>query len=377
MTDRPPRPPLPHDPRLVKDELKRRIRDVLDWLGVREAAVAGVVMPLNPRRNDRKPGSFVIWTEGDGAGAFRDYAIEGVQGDVWDLIRYLARLPEWIDAYWWALDKLGWGRGVVRTIADDREARERAAADRMAREAREEADRAAKATGLFTWWLGLERIEGTPAERYLTQGRGIPLDRLGAPIKSLRFSPRQLHVSEEVIDRETGEVLRERAETHWPCMVAAGTRGRNVTGLHYTWLTPDGLAKAPVTPAKKMRGDWRGGTAIRLTNGAGNLTPSKAAKEGHAIPLIIGEGIETTGTAAVARPDFRAWAAATLGGMGRIEWPACASAVILLRDNDWKAEAVAAFKAVETHWTRQARGRPLKVVASAVGSDFNDWGRGG
>lgn len=118
------------------------------------AIVGGVVMPLNPRRNDRKPGSFVIWTEGDGAGAFRDYAIEGVQGDVGPdpLSGPVARMDRRLLV---GAGQAGRGRGVVRTIADDREARERAAADRPAREAREEAARAAKATGLFTWWSGL------------------------------------------------------------------------------------------------------------------------------------------------------------------------------------------------------------------------------
>lgn len=358
------RAPLPHDPERVKEELKLRIRDVLDWLGINEPIRGGRVTPLNPNRNDRTAGSFVIWTQGDGAGAWKDYAIDA-GGDVWDLIRYLGRLPEWIDAYWWALERLGWGRGQVRTVAEDVAARRRAEEDRRAREAKEEAARAAKASGLFKWWLGLPRIEGTVAETYLTQGRGIPLDRLAGRVKSLRFCAARDH-----IDVDTGEV------TTWPCMVSAMTRGRAVTALHFTWLTADGSAKAPVTPAKKMQGDARAGVAIRLANGPGDLSPSKAAKAGKLSPLMIGEGIETTLTAACARPDYRAWAAGTLDGMGRIDWPDCASAIVLLRDNDWKPEAVKAFERVEAHWQRQARGRPVKIVASAVGSDFNDWAKG-
>lgn len=367
-----PRAPLPHDPGKVKEELQRRIRDVLDWIGFRQDDIrGGVVTPLNPRRNDRHPGSFVIWCEGGSPGAWKDYAVSR-QGDVWDLINYIERHARWIDSYWWALDKLGWGRGEVRTAADADQERQRYEDERRAREAREEAARAAKSTGLFTWWLSLERIEGTLAERYLREGRGIPLERLDAPVKSVRFCPSLPHVTPEVIDRETGEVLRDKVVTHWPCMVSAMTRGRNVTALHYTWLSADGLGKAPVETAKKIKGDAREGVAVRLTNGPGDLSPTKAALKGHSCPLLIGEGIETVLTAAVARPDYRAWAAGTLGGMGRIPWPDCASAVVLLRDNDWASEAQTAFKGVEAHWLRQAKGRPVLVAASPAGSDWND-----
>ena len=41
-----------------------------------------------------------------------------------------------------------------------------------------------------------------------------------------------------------------------------------------------------------------------------------------------------------------------------------------------KPEARAAFDKVEAHWRGMARGRPVKVAASAVGSDFNDAVRG-
>ena len=89
------------------------------------------------------------------------------------------------------------------------------------------------------------------------------------------------------------------------------------------------------------------------------------------------EGIEDALTLAIARPDCRVWAAGSLSLMGLLDWPGCASAVVLAADNDWdKPEAVAAFERVEAHWRAQANGRPVAVIRAALGKDFNDMARG-
>lgn len=356
------RRPLPYPWAEVRARLQPELPRLLPALGIKDLPRAGVVTPLNPTRLDRRPGSFVIWTEAEAAGAWRDYAT-GEHGDVLDLVRYLQRLHGRIDAYWWALEFLGLDRGRVRTAAADRLDRERIERERRAAEARAEAVAAKEAAGLFQTWTKLPPIAGTLAETYLREGRRIDLARLGRLPGSLRFAPSLDHV-----DPDTGEV------TSWPCMVAAMVVGDRVTGLHRTWLAPDGSGKAPVSKPKKMIGRARG-AAIRLTRGASGLPPAKAAKLGRREPLIIGEGIETTLTAAVARLDYRAWAAGSLSLMA-MPWPDCASAVILLRDNDFKAEASAAFDRVAEHWRAQAAGRPVKIVAAAIGNDINDWVRG-
>ncbi len=74
-------------------------------------------------------------------------------------------------------------------------------------------------------------------------------------------------------------------------------------------------------------------------------------------PLIICEGIEDGLTLALARPDYRVWVAGSLSLMGLIEWPECASAVVLAADNDWeKPEAVRAFERVEARLHQVERG---------------------
>jgi hypothetical protein len=359
-------PPLPHDPGLVKARLQGDLAAVLDRLGVVEREQGGKITPLNPTRNDRRPGSFVIWTRGDAAGAWKDYAT-GEAGDLYQLIQYLGGLARWIDAYWWALAHLGLERGEIRTRAADQAERDRRERDRKAFEAKEAQRQAEKSAALFRLWLGLPAsIAGTPAERYLRQARRLPIERLPYPPNALRWCERA-----EWIDPETGEV-----KTWRHMMVAAVTVGSKVTGLHRTFLTPDGAAKreGPGGRSKMMIGTTRGG-AIRLSRGRGGLTPAEAVAKGKPCPLMIGEGIETTLTAAIARPDYRAWAAGSLDHMGLIDWPACASAVVLLRDNDWKEEALAAFERVRAGWEAKARGRPLEVVTPPAG-DLNDMVRG-
>jgi Toprim domain len=362
MTDRAPLPPLPYAWSEVRSRLQGNVHRLLPELGITDRPAGGMVTPRNPTRNDRRPGSFVIWTGGEGAGAWKDYATDE-HGDVIDLVAYLLGLKQKIDAYWWALEFLGLHRGNVRSASSDELERARRERDRKAADAKSQADEAEKSAVLFKRWLELAPIAGTLAEIYLRDARGIPLQRLKRTPGALRFAAAWDH-----IDKETGEV------TTWPCMVAAMTRGKKVVALHRTFLARDGSGKADVAKAKMMIGPSRA-SAIRLASGPSGLAPHKAEAAGVFGPLAIGEGIETSLTVAAARPDYRVWAAGSLSLMGLLDWPGCASAVVLLRDNDWKAEARAAFARVETHWRDQANGRPLEVVASAHGSDFNDWAR--
>jgi Toprim domain len=367
MTDR---APLPYKPSEIRARLQDRLPDLLPRLGIDDRQRGKVLITRNPRRpeNTRK-GNFAIWLTGPGAGSWKDYGLAGdKRGDVYGLIEYLGRLNSWIDAYWWALDFLNLDRGRVRTAEQAKLDREQDAAERKSRELKAKADDEARARRLFGQWLSLpESIVDTPVETYLRHARGIPLERLGAPkfrLGALRYCKRLEH-----IDDDTGEV------TYWPAMVAAMTMGVAVTGLHRTWLAPDGRGKADVHGPKKMVGITRG-AAIRLTMGPSGLAPTRALMKGIVGPLAIGEGIETSLTVAAAMPEWRVWAAGSLSHMGLLEWPGCADRVILLRDNDLSAGALEAFERVFDKWKHQARGRRVDVIASEVGSDFNDWAKG-
>lgn len=360
--------PLPYPWSEIRARLQAAFPELLAQLGLRHelrTRPRGSIWPTNPMRADKRPGSFVIWTEGGFIGAWKDYASDQ-KGDVFDLIAGIERLASKIDTYWWALDFLGLDRkGAAtqpRTKAADAQERERRALDAAAAEAQRTKADAARSKALFMLWLGLKPIAGTPAETYLRVARGVPLERLKALPGALRWAP-----AVDWIEPETGEVFTWRH-----VMAAAMTRGSVCAALHLTFIKPDGSGKADIAKPKRMFGPISG-AAIRLSPGPSGLSPSQAAKKGRLDPLAIGEGIETSATVACARPDYRVWAAGSLSLMGLLDWPACASAVVLLRDNDWKPEAQAAFARIEAHWRRQAEGRPVHVVGSKVGSDFNDW----
>lgn len=359
--------PLPYAWDDVKERLRVSLPDVVARLGMRyvQRDSAPVWFPLNPTRNDKNPGSFCIWS---GTGNFAEFAGLKASGDVFDLIAYVEGLHGKMDAYWRALELLGLGRGNVRTKSEDLKARERAEKDAAARAAKNAAAVEAESRRLFGLWLGLPPIAGTPAEHYLREVRGLPLDRMAHQPGALRWAR-----SVEWTDPETGEVIEWRN-----CMVSAMTRGKVLTAVHRTFLTPDGTGPDPRRKSqgkhKTMKGDPKG-AAIRLSAGPSGLSPTMAEKKGRTDPLAIGEGIETSLSVACARPDYRVWSAGSLSLMGLLDWPACASAVVLLRDNDWnKPAAQAAFDQVERHWRAQARGRPVVVAAPPPDvDDFNSW----
>ena len=362
---------LPYDWSDIRQRLQGDLAAVLMSLGLRDDGHGRprLMLPLNPTRRDRRPGSFVIWLTGDRAGGWKDFAC-GDQGDVLDLIVYLKGFTGPMDAYWWAVDHLRLdrqgNRATPRQRADlevERARRDREARAADARQAGIEKERSA---ALFKLWLELPPIEGTPAEIYLREARGLDLARLPRLPGALRWCREA-----EWIDPETGEVMAWRN-----LMVAAMTLDRRVVALHRTALKSDGSGKAAIERPKTMIGPVRG-AAIRLNSGASGLSPTRAAAAGLFGPLAIGEGIETSLSVACAKPDWRVWAAGSLSLMGLLTWPDCASAVVLLRDNDWKPEAQRAFNQVEAHWLRQAQGRPLRVASAEVGNDYNDMVRAG
>lgn len=364
-----PRRELPHDKDKVKADLQRRVRAVVKACGFNDQERDGKLFPLNPLRNDKRPGSFVIWLDGAKGLYFKDHS-SGEEGDIYELIRWTQRLNDWIDAYWWALNFLGLGRHETRSADQVRLDRERAEAEAKAAEARRRAETAAKAGKAKAFWTRECQIVDwtveTAVRAYLEGARGLPIRRLAAPPGAIRLHPALDHV-----DKATGEV------TTWPCMVTAGSGpDGQVTGTHHTWLAPDGSGKAPVEKPKKMRGVWAG-SAMRLSKGASGVSPEEAVRRGITGPLIVTEGIEDALTAAIAVPEARVWAAGSLSLLGVLDWHACASSVVLVADNDWNTpEAITAFEKVEAKWRDMARGRPLKVVRAAVGKDLNDWARG-
>ena len=321
-----------------------------------DGARAGLYwMARNPARDDRRAGSFWVIVKGGSAGVWRDEAT-GDHGDVLKLIAYVhgSSLGE---AIRWAKGWLGLAAmepGALekaRTAAVERD-RQRDRAERLAAE-----DKARKA---FGWWLHAERrIAGTPVEAYLA-ARGIELSKLARAPGAIRYLPRAEH-------RASG--------TSWPAMIAAMTNEHgSVVAVHRTFLERDGSGKAPVTPQKMIWPSFRG-CSIRLSRGVNDCSVEEASRQGLAETLILCEGIEDGLSLALAMPEARVWAAATLGNLGEIVLPVCAQEVIVAADNDWgKPQAERMLSRGIEALARQ--GRPVRVARSTVGKDFNDALRG-
>lgn len=164
-------------------------------------------------------------------------------------------------------------------------------------------------------WAMAKPLAGTLAEAYL-HARGIEaVHHAGA----LRFHPRCYYRPDEHAPTET-----------WPAMIAAVTDlSGAITGVHRTWLAPEGLGKAPIdTPRRAMGGLL--GHAVRF-GAAGDV-------------LAAGEGIETMLSLRYALPAMPMAAALSASHLAAFEFPATLRRLYVARDADAAGEtAVAAL----------------------------------
>jgi hypothetical protein len=137
-------------------------------------------------------------------------------------------------------------------------------------------------------------------------------------------------------------------------MVALVTHGSDdaAIGLHRTFLSRDGIGKAPINLSKMMLGPCRGG-AVRLAE------PSDV--------LMIGEGIETC-LAAMQATGQPAWAALSTSGLRGLVLPQDVRNVIVLADGDDPGEAAARDCAIRMKY----EGRRVRIARPPKGMDFND-----
>jgi phage/plasmid primase-like uncharacterized protein len=130
------------------------------------------------------------------------------------------------------------------------------------------------------------------------------------------------------------------------------------TGVHLTYLRPDGRAKAdlPKEYQRETRGALVGG-AIWLHGFQGD-------------ELILSEGIES-GLAAAEIFTQPCWAAVYAGGLKSVVLPHYVTRVIIAADND--ASGVGLRNALAAHARLVSEGRSVRIrCPSTVGDDFND-----
>ncbi|OSI68553.1 DUF7146 domain-containing protein [Bradyrhizobium canariense] len=186
-------------------------------------------------------------------------------------------------------------------------------------------------------------IDGTVVETYL-QRRGITRIHHGG---SLRFHPRCYYRPDDHLPTET-----------WPAMVARVTDldGR-ITGVHRTWLDPDGfdrvrLGKAPIDTPRRAMGDLLG-NAVRF----GVVDDVLAA----------GEGIETMLSLRCVLASMPMAAALSANHLSAVLLPSSLRRLYIARDSD------AAGDAVQAILSQRATNAGIEAIAlSPRLGDFNE-----
>ncbi|MGA0534087.1 DUF7146 domain-containing protein [Hansschlegelia sp. KR7-227] len=162
-------------------------------------------------------------------------------------------------------------------------------------------------------WAISKPIVGTLAETYL-RSRGITTTHHGG---ALRFHPRCYYRPDEHAPTET-----------WPAMIAAVTDVNGaITGVHRTWLAPDGLGKAPIDTPRRAMGDLLG----------------HAVRFGVADDVIAaGEGIETVLSLRYALPAMPMAAALSASHLAALQFPPALRRLYIARDADAAGDAAVA-----------------------------------
>ena len=192
-------------------------------------------------------------------------------------------------------------------------------------------------------------ISGTLVEAYLRR-RGITaLHGAG----SLRFHPRCYYRPDEHSPTET-----------WPAMIASVTDlAGHLTGVHRTWLDPDGfhpasLGKAPIDTPRRAMGDLLG-HAVRF-GVAGEV-------------MAAGEGIETMLSLRCVLPTMPMAAALSAAHLAAILFPDTLRRLYIARDDDPAGDGAMAILIDRA----QTAGIEAIAVSPALG-DFNEdlrqWG---
>jgi hypothetical protein len=196
-------------------------------------------------------------------------------------------------------------------------------------------------------WRSGRTLAGTIGETYLRRARGI-----GAPPNdaALRFLP-DAHFTPYVPDHR-----------RYPAIVAAVVDANaKLTGVHLTFLKPDGSGKAEVSPARKMFGEV-GGCHVRLISGK---------------RLVVGEGLESAFSAWEAAVtgqggscgEVGAVAALSAGGVAALAWPPETTGLVIAPDNDpsGTGERAAQSLAFRAH----AAGLSVAILRPPEG--YGDW----
>jgi len=291
---------------------------VRQWLPAGRAA-GSEWTALNPRRHDRRPGSFRVNLQ---SGRWADFATGERGGDPVSLYAYLFTNGRQCIA----ARELDGGTIAFRLVP----------AAKAAKVANPCTDEVRRIAGVRLIYADAGPISGA-AEDYLLS-RGLQ------PVPAW--------------ERLRATVLRYPEAGKHPAIIAPVTAASGaVEGIQRTFLTPE-RRKLPVRDPKLSLGRVRGG-AIRLAEPANEV--------------VLCEGLEDGLSLAQELPDAHVWAAPGAGMLSAISLPSIVSHVIIAADNDAPGEQ-AAMQAAERF---ASDGRHVRIMRpDPAYKDWNDQLRG-
>lgn len=357
-------------PRELRAMLQENMVGLLAKLFPRYAITFPVFTPLNPTRNDKTPGSFVIWTAGAAKGGFNEYSPAGppASGDIVDLIGYVHnRAGDRRFCFDYARDFLGIKKMDPAAL---RQAKQKAQVAQANENAAQTEQAKAKIARAHQLWAKSLPLAGSVGETYLASRRIALAALKNFNAADLRFIPRLEYWKGAKWEGDMKVADGERL----PVMIAAlrNLKG-DLTAVHCTFLRADGSGKADVAEPKLMRGVAKG-SAIWLTHGDSGAPPWEAQGEiGTFIPM---EGIENALSVALGIPEARVAACGSFDLMMALDTrPAVFDPVIYGLDNDDNPNADDTI-ADRIDWLK-AEGKDARTMRPPAGfKDFNDVLRG-
>lgn len=346
---------------------------------VRQLAPGGtmtgdVYQPLNPLRNDTRPGSFVIYVKGPKKGFWCENSPNGLpgQGGAYDFVAYILGGGNIAAgrklAYPYLRDRYGVEKADEATRAKWRE-RRKVRLEKQAKEADTQGRNRRRAAKRIFFYETAERVRDTPTHRYL-EARGIDFATLGRFPGSIRHA---------------GELAHPEDGVYGPAMVAAATQwapdgGSRFLSCHRTFLGQDaagvwrkrGDVEPDIRRSKFALGDYKG-AAVNVWRGASGKRLADAPKGDR---VVITEGLEDALSIAFAyagRDDApRVLCAIAISNIANVVLPPAITDVRIAVDNDGdNPEAAAAIeRAVEAFG---GQGRDVSLARARAGAkDFND-----
>lgn len=360
----------------VKELLKSRIEDLCVQLLPDGRRQGRLWVAHNPVTSDYSQSPEFKVALNQDVGAWKDWR-SGDKGDVLRLISYVCGYENFADTMTWARQFLG-----LSTMRPAERAALDAEARRRAEHRRQDAEKArifkigkAEEKFLAGVELGKRSVAELHARRYFA-GRHCALEDVPQLDEAtFRFCQASEYWTRGEYANEGGRRFKVKSGPDFPAIHSAmRSQTGQVTACHVTFLDPLQPKKVDLGEdnAKLIFGEAKG-AVIRISHGPEGRPP-ETATEPH--PLIVCEGIETGLSLAIACPAARVWAAGSLSNMGNVPlWLDCIPSVIVARDNNHgnrqaERQLEGVLEALGKH------GKPMTVIASMVGDDFNDLAQG-